>query len=295
MSDRLPAALAYAEHGWRVFPLGPNKTPLGLCTACRDGRCPGRDACACGRDTCHGFYAATTDLGRIRRWFTEHPEWQLAVRTGAESGIVAVDVDIYAGGDKSLADLQRRVGRLPVTVMQTSGSGQSVHLLFAHPGHKVSISAGKLGPGIDVRGDLGYIVAAPTLHPRTGKPYTWQGDPFAPLAPWPEALDRIVQAAPASRQERPKPPAAVDPGRRVKAVLEFVLESPESTRNTRLHWAACRFGEMVEMGEVEEEAAVDALYTAGRHIDLTHAELVGTGTGGTIFSGLSAGRRSVVA
>jgi hypothetical protein len=293
MSDMLRAALAYAAHGWWVFPLGPNKTPLGLCPACRDGQCPGRDDCTCGRDTCHGFYAATTDPERIRRWFTQHPEWQLAIRTGAPSGIVAVDIDIYAGGDKSLAELQRRTGRLPVTVMQSSGSGQSVHLLFAHPGHRVSINAGKLGAGLDVRGDLGYIVATPTLHPKTGKPYTWQGSPFRPLAAWPEALDKLVQPVPAPRQDRPAPSANVDPSRRVQAVLEFVLESPENTRNTRLHWAACRFGEMVAMGEVEEGAAVDALYTAGRHIDLTHTELIGTGNGGTIFSGLSAGRRAV--
>jgi hypothetical protein len=295
MSGMLRAALAYAAHGWSVFPLGPNKTPLGLCPACRDGQCPGRDDCTCSRDTCHGFYAATTDPDRIGRWYTECPEWQLAIRTGAPSGIVAVDVDIYAGGDKSLAELQRRTGRLPATVMQTSGSGQSVHLLFAHPGHRVSINAGKLGAGLDVRGDLGYIVATPTLHPKTGKPYSWQGSPFRPLAAWPEALDKLVQPAPAPRHDRPAPAANVDPGRRVQAVLEFVLDSTENSRNTRLHWAACRFGEMVATGEVEEGAAVDALYTAGRHIDLTHTELIGTGNGGTIFSGLSAGRRAVVA
>ncbi len=295
MSPRLPAALAYAAHGWHIFPLGPNKTPLGLCPLCQGGVCPGRNDCRCPVNTCHSFYAATTDPERIRRWFTGHPEWQLAIRTGAQSGIVALDVDIHAGGDKSLTDLQRRTGRLPSTVMQISGSGQSVHLLFVHPGHKVSINAGKLGPGLDVRGDGGYIVAAPTLHPKTGKPYRWRGHPFGPLAAWPEALDALVQPAPATQQGRTAALVNADPGRRAKAVLEFVLASPANTRNTRLHWAACRLGEMVAMGEVEEGSAVDALYTAGRHIDLTHAELVGAGNGGTIFSGLSAGRRSVVA
>jgi hypothetical protein len=296
MSPRLPAALAYADHGWNVFPLGPNKAPLRLCPRCRDGRCPGQDSCQCDTDTCHGFYAATTDADRIRRWYGEHPDWQLAIRTGAPSGLVALDIDIHAGGDKSIRALQRRTGKLPQTVMQLSGSGSSVHMLFAHPGHKVSISAGKLGDGLDVRGDGGYIVAAPTLHPKTGRPYTWQGHPFGPLASWPEALDALVQPARGTTQlARATPLPNVDPGRRVRALLEFVLDSPPNTRNTRLHWAACRLGEMVAMGEVEQGSAVDALYTAGRHIDLPHAELVGTGNGGTIFSGLSAGRRAVVA
>lgn len=290
----LPAARAYADHGWHPFPLGPNKIPLGNCPQCR-GACPGRDECACPVDTCHSFYAATTDAETLCRWFTEHPEWQLGIRTGAPSGIVALDIDIHAGGDKSIAELQRRTGKLPTTVMQMSGSGSSVHLLFAHPGHKVSINAGKLGPGLDIRGDGGYICAAPTLHPKTGKPYRWQGHPFAPLAPWPEALDALVQPAPAPLTLRLTTTAYADPDRRVRALLEFVLSSPANTRNTRLHWAACRLGEMVAKGEVEEGSAVDALYTAGRHIDLSHAELVGAGTGGTIFSGLTAGRRAVTA
>lgn len=305
LSARLPAALAYAAHGWHAFPLGPNKVPLGLCSSCRDGRCPGRDECSCGRDTCHSFYAATTDAARIRKWFTEHPDWQLGVRTGALSGIVALDVDIHAGGDKSIAALQRKTGKLPDTVMQISGSDQSVHLLFAHPGHRVSINAGKLGDGLDVRGDGGYIVAAPTLHPRTGKPYRWKdNNPFGRLAPWPAALDALVQPTPVTRPSTEAPVATgepvrrvtglrSDPVRRVAGLLEFVLASTQNQRNTRLHWAACRFGELITLGEVEHDAAVEALYTAGRHIGLTHTELVGTGSGGTIFSGLAAGRRVV--
>ncbi len=211
MSPRLPAALAYAEHGWHVFPLGPNKAPLGLCTQCRDGACPGRDECECGRGTCHSFYAATTEVDRIQRWYHEHPEWQLGIRTGAVSGIVALDVDIHAGGDKSIAALQRRTGKLPETVMQRSGSGSSVHLLFAHPGHKVSISAGKLGDGLDIRGDGGYICAAPTLHPKTGKPYTWKGHPFDRLAPWPAALDALLKPSPDVLRPAPRSVAVVDP------------------------------------------------------------------------------------
>jgi hypothetical protein len=314
--NRLPAALAYAAHGWHTFPLGPNKQPLRLCDACRNEDCPGQDRCSCPVDTCHGFWAATTDTDRIRRWFTENPRWMLGIRAGACSGFVAVDIDFHAGGDKAIAALQRKVGRLPQTVMQNSGSGASVHMLFEHPGHPVPPSAGRLGDGIDVRGDGSYIVGTPTLHPKTGLPYKWQGSPFAALAPWPAALDELVQTAPARRAGAPgvtpgfgtfaeglRAPGdglgvfapGGDPARRVEALLRFVLDSTENSRNTRLHWAACRLGEMVTLGEVDEASAVDALYTAGRHIGLQHSELVGGGNAGTIHSGLAAGRRAVMA
>jgi hypothetical protein len=310
MSARLPASLAYAAHGWHSFPLGPNKQPLGNCSTCKDKRdCSGQDNCVCAVDTCHGFYAATVDTDRIRRWFTEHPHWMLGIRAGACSGFVALDIDIHAGGDKSIRELQRKVGKLPQTVMQNSGSGSSVHMLFAHPGHHVPPSAGKLGDGLDVRGDGSYIVGAPTLHPKTGRPYTWQGSPFGRLAPWPAALDELVQpsAAPARRTAASSGVGRTvstdlgvftptgDPARRVEAVLRRVLDATDGSRNSLLHWAACRLGEMVTLGEVDEASAIDALYTAGRHIGLEHGELVGGGNAGTIHSGLAAGRRAVMA
>ncbi len=49
------------------------------------------------------------------------------------------------------------------------------------------------------------------------------------------------------------------------------------------------------MDEIDESDAVSALYRAGRHIGLSHVELVGNGNGGTIWSGLAAGRRDVAA
>ncbi|MGC8724912.1 MAG: bifunctional DNA primase/polymerase, partial [Acidobacteriota bacterium] len=69
--------------------------------------------------------------------------------------------------------LESRFGGLPVTVTaQTGGGGR--HLVFRHPGIRVPNSAGLLGPGLDVRGDGGYIVAPPSLH-ASGCRYAWDG------------------------------------------------------------------------------------------------------------------------
>lgn len=269
------AALAYAAHGWHVFPLGPRKRPLGLCPPCQQD-CPGRDLCGCPVDTCHGFYAATVEQRCIVRWFTEHPDWQLGIRTGALSNLVVLDVDQHAGGRESLGLLEERVGVLPGTVVQLSGSGTSAHLLYAHPGCPVSNSAGQLGPGLDVRGDGGYIVAAPTRHPRTGRPYEWLNGVWdAPLPVWPGVLRPVERVRPVVAQ--PPPTAAFltpqgSPARRLAGLVQTVMDAYEGTRNARLHWSACRAGEMVAAGLLPLEVAVDALLLAAEAVGLDAAE-----------------------
>ena len=57
------------------------------------------DPATCGHLTCHGFYAATTDPARVAAIVAAVPRGQLAVRTGAVSGLVVVDVDPAHGGD----------------------------------------------------------------------------------------------------------------------------------------------------------------------------------------------------
>jgi hypothetical protein len=153
VSPVLRAALAYAEQGWPVFPLGQRKVPLPLCALCRTpGRCPGRDGCVCDVGTCHGFWAATTQAATIESWFGRHPSWQVGIRTGATSNLAVIDIDEEAGGLLSLDDLQATRGMLPHTLVQLSGRGTSVHLFYAHPGRHLGNSGSRLGPGLDVRG-----------------------------------------------------------------------------------------------------------------------------------------------
>ena len=87
---------------------------------------------------------------------------------------MVIDVDEgpgKAGGD-TINDLQFLNGDLPHTVTARTGGGGR-HIFVLHP-RDVWIATGRnvLGPGVDVRGDGGFIVAAPSLH-ESGRYYLW--------------------------------------------------------------------------------------------------------------------------
>jgi hypothetical protein len=145
----------YARTGWSIFPLRPrDKRPL----------------------TTHGLDDATTNLDTIRRWWTKTPDANIGLNCG-KSGLVVVDLDKRAEHD-GLAEWATLTGKHHLnphtSTSLTGGGGQ--HLLFkVPPGVEIKNSAGKLAPGIDVRGEGGYIVLPPSIHP-SGKPYAWADD-----------------------------------------------------------------------------------------------------------------------
>ena len=114
--------------------------------------------------------------------------WNIGIVTGAQSRLVVVDVDPDHGGGETLMRLEREHGLLPPTPRFLTGGGGE-HILFAHPGIRIANSAGKLGSGVDIRGDGGYIVAPPSSH-ISGRQYAISVDhhpadvPFAPLPDW---------------------------------------------------------------------------------------------------------------
>lgn len=165
-NELLTAALAYAARGWRVFP----------CFGIVNG------ACTCGRADCSspgkhpltrdGFKSATVDECTILGWWAEHPLAHVAIATGADSGVFVVDLDRKRGKDglRSLVALGIDLRPYLETAARTGGGG--VHFYFAHPGGVVPCSSGSLGPGIDIRGDGGYVIAPPSGH-ISGGVYAW--------------------------------------------------------------------------------------------------------------------------
>jgi hypothetical protein len=139
-------------------------------------------ACSCGRAICNspakhpvgqlvpsGLKNASTKDKVIEQWFRDQP-WNLAIATGKQSGVFALDVDPRHGGGKSLGVLENKHGPLPPTWRFLTGGGGE-HILFRYPGGLVPNSAGKIGVGIDVRGEAGYIVAPPSRH-TSGRSYS---------------------------------------------------------------------------------------------------------------------------
>src|SRR5690606_22440033 len=86
-----------------------------------------------------------------------------------------------------LARLQRENEPLPETLEATSGRSHRRHLYFRYPddGTKIGRHIKINGAALDVLGDGGYVVAPPSIHPKTGKPYRWLNDrEIAPLPDW---------------------------------------------------------------------------------------------------------------
>lgn len=222
-------ALALVAHGMAVFPL---HTPLGG-DRCSCGRRCGRHAGKHPR-TRRGLHDATTDPQVITAWWTRWPAANLAVRSGVDSGILVVDIDPDRGGEATIAALEAEHGELsPTWAAETGGGG--LHLWYQHPVGPVPCSVGKLGPGLDIRADGGYIVAPPSLH-RSGARYHWGAAwhpttvPLSPAPPWLLALAGQV-SAPMMIPPKPVPLRERDGGNHFWGEAAAI---PEGSRNAIL-------------------------------------------------------------
>ena len=219
-----------------------------------------------------------------------HPRGLLALRTGAPSGTVVVDIDPRHGGHDTLIELDRG-GLLPGTVNVGTGS-DGLHLYYRHPGGKVPCSASRLGPGVDVKADGGYVVLPPSRHPGTGGLYRWTGpdDVFTePLTPLPvPLLERLKPPEPAPTRlfAAPAGTRRVSGSRRLAAILDRLAEAPNRERNFLLYWAARKVGEMHQQGDLADLAGpVAALQAVAQRLGLGDTE-IGNEIKGTIGSGL---------
>lgn len=159
----LAQALAYAARGWPVIPCRPH----------------GKEPLVAG-----GYRAATTDPDVIRGWWMRWPDANVGIPTGRPSGIIVIDVDPRHGGGETLLELPE----LPQTVEVITGGGGR-HLYFLAPNQEIRCRPNALGPGLDLRGDGGYVLVPPSVHP-SGRRYEWElsSHPedvaIAPLPDW---------------------------------------------------------------------------------------------------------------
>lgn len=184
--DKLTQILAYAQRGWKIFPLyGVNPT-TGTC-ACKktDCRSPGKHPLLTG-----GFKVATTDENLIRSWQRLWPDANWGMRTGSAdsggSGVVVVDIDAKNHGFDAWDALMTTAGDVRLDTVTVLTGNLGLHYWFQYPeGVQVGCSAGKLGRGLDLRGDGGYVVVPPSV---TSHPYQFTLDldefPLAELPNW---------------------------------------------------------------------------------------------------------------
>lgn len=195
------AALRYAAHRWSVFPCWWPEA--GGC-ACSQGKlCTRAGKHPLARLAPNGLLDATCDAAVIRGWWTQYPKANIGIRCGEESGLVVLDVDAYKTGLASLEELEVRHGRLPYSIRAKTGSGGgSIHVYLKHPGgiRLSSNSSGKLGPGLDVKADGGYVIAPPSVH-ASGGAYQWVDVDDSTIEPAPAWLVSLL-----GRSEQPSAP-----------------------------------------------------------------------------------------
>jgi hypothetical protein len=244
VSTLLQAALDYAARGLAVFP----------CV-------PGAKEPACQR----GFYAASLNPATIKRWWLARHDYNIAVRTGIASGVWVFDIDGDAGAT-SVAKLEAEHGQLPDTLISATSNG--CHLWFCYTSPIPCSAEHRFGRGLDVRGDGGYAMAPPSVHP-DGPTYRWMNDRPPAVAP-----DWLVKLA----RTRPPPPAlsisqrAIArrsiglPGAYARAALESETSALARTlpgsRNHVLNRAAFSLFQLVAGGELGEAEVINRLIAA---------------------------------
>jgi hypothetical protein len=223
------AALDYAARRFAVFPCLPgSKHPVF----------PG------------GFYTATTNPATIARWWRACPDYNIGIRTGIASGAWVFDADGHDGAT-SLRRLETTYGTLPDTLISVTSEG--CHFWFRYTG-PIPCSVGRIGPGLDVRGDGGYVLAPPSIHP-DGPRYRWTNNrPLAVAPDWLVALTRKPVPKPiTSKIALPARPLCSDTYG--KAALDYEVAELANTlkggRNHAHNRASFRLHQLVAGGELD--------------------------------------------
>lgn len=170
----LDAALELVAQGYRVFPCHtPKHTKAGVHCSCARVDCNN-----IGKHprTTNGCTGASSDEQQVRDWWGKWPEANIGVATGGK--LVVLDVDPDKGGTSNGLDL-------PDTRRSVTGSGGE-HWYLLSDGERVPNSVELVGPGLDVRGDGGYVIAPPSLH-ESGRRYSWDvggGEQTEPAPKW---------------------------------------------------------------------------------------------------------------
>jgi len=205
----------------------------------------------------HGCKDASTDENQIGAWWTRWPNANIGIATGAESGLLVIDVDNKHGadGDETLREMEATLGKLPDSWEALTPNGGR-HLYFRYPAdsgisiHAYKADRGDPWPGIDIRGQGGYVVAPPSeikADDGTFKAYEWELSSVpsdTDLADLPEKWVKCLQEL-----------CSIDV-RRKKAREPFTLPDPKTvlpgSRNETLFGYACS----LRMDQGKDEAAI---------------------------------------
>jgi putative DNA primase/helicase len=137
-------AIKYARRGWHILPCRKDKKPYNQ----------------------NGSRGATTDEEQIMKWWDAYPNANIGVATGKKSGFFVIDIDIK-NDRNGMETLERTFGEeltfdTDRDMIQKTPSG-GFHLLYQCGDREVHNSQTNTSlPGIDIRGEGGYILVSPS-------------------------------------------------------------------------------------------------------------------------------------
>lgn len=211
MKSMKEAALNYAAKGYRVFPLVRGEKRPSCANGCKD---------------------ATTDRAKIEAWWTNDPQSNIGLACGC--GIAVVDIDRHNGVDGMRSITEARL-TLPKTLTQHTPSG-GLHLVCRGDGIRNATNVNNI-QGVDVRGEGGYIVAAPSVV--NGVVYAWEneGEELAEFPQW--AIKKATVAQPTFVPEHHTGDVSIE---RVKA---YLAKMPAAVQGQSGHEALLKAAEVV--------------------------------------------------
>jgi hypothetical protein len=228
---QLRQALAYARHGWPVFPVVPGeKIPA----------------------TPRGFKDATTGQAQIRAWWATHPGRNIGIATG-HPGPDVIDVDQHgqAGNGFAAWNRARRAGLAarPMAIVRTPSGG--MHAYYTGTGQRSATIASQ---HLDFRAAGGYVVAPHSTV--GGRPYVVvQRTPGTATVDF-GAIRQLLDPQPERQPWQPPPQLRGGAQQNLDHLIRAMGEHREGDyRNAYLFWAANRILDHNQPDRLEELAA----------------------------------------
>ena len=207
-ADLPERALEYAERGIPVLPLHGKLPCIPAAHSPGDPlyqQCKGQ----CGQQG-HGVHDATCDPDQVRGWWRRWSHANIGLRTGVVFDVI--DVDGTQGRRSLQRFLTEHAGAVPIGGPRVrTGSGAGWHLYVAPTGLPDHIGVLE---GVDYRAADRYVVAPPSRHSATGRPYVWYSGRGLDtrLGEVPPALRERLTPRPPDRHHQPAPTRPAEPG-----------------------------------------------------------------------------------
>ena len=140
-SETEKAALWYASLGLKVFPCKADKSPF---VRWKD--------------------EMSSEAGQIKLWWQTHPSAMIGLPCGSANGIVVLDIDVK-GAVNGFESLNTKGFEIPRDTFSVTTPTGGMHYYFKlRNGEIIRNSVGKIGQGVDVRGEGGYVIAPPSVN-----------------------------------------------------------------------------------------------------------------------------------